>query len=453
MNQCTHKEHHHHKRYSFISYKIFFSVIQLLSDILIYQISLFLVPSSLIPAARIFLTGTMTACMAFMQLYGFKNLIMLEETEHVLKSATLMLIIGALYVLFGGAGVTFGGIFFAVIAFIPLTLAIRYYLRSSLFRRGLLVRTVLVVGTGGNGKIFVHNANSSPFTLKRVVGFLDDDLMKQGITIEGFPVLGGIEDFARIQEEVRADEIMISDSSVPSEKIAELAEKYAVDVHSLDEPEKFPSRELMKSVNIFAKTVIDYTGALFALMIFSPVMLWAAYRIKKEDGGDIFFKHPRVGKNLVQFNVCKFRTMVPNAADMLTDILSNNEDLRVQFEHNFKLKDDPRITKIGHDLRKWSLDELPQLFNVLRGEMSLVGPRPIVHAEVNDYYGYELSKRIFSVKPGMTGLWQVSGRNDVNDYDTRINYDMDYINNWSIWLDIVILLKTPIAVFSKKGAY
>ena len=153
------------------------------------------------------------------------------------------------------------------------------------------------------------------------------------------------------------------------------------------------------------------------------------------------------------FGMCKFRTMRPNVIAMLSELLKNDKKLRENFALGFKLKNDPRITKIGRILRDFSIDELPQLFNVLSGEMSLVGPRPIVHEEVKSYYGYPVSRHVFKAKPGMTGLWQVSGRNDVKDYDTRINYDMEYINEWSIWLDFAILFMTPFAVISKKGAY
>ena len=142
--------------------------------------------------------------------------------------------------------------------------------------------------------------------------------------------------------------------------------------------------------------------------------------------------------------------MVVNSKEVLTDVLANDPEARAEWDLNFKLRNDPRVTKIGAFLRRTSLDELPQLFNVLKGEMSLVGPRPIITEELeryNDEVGYYLLS-----KPGMTGLWQVSGRSDV-DYETRIYFDVWYVKNWSIWNDIAILFKTVSVVIKKDGAY
>ena len=366
----------------------------------------------------------------------------------VLQAVTFMLAMDCLYIFAGGTA-GFWGVFFAGVLFMPLTLAARYFLRVFMFRHGVLVKSVLIVGAGRNGETFAQIISSSPFTLRRAAAFLDDDPQKQNAVISGVPVLGETADIARIQKDLRADEIVISDGPLPEG----LAQCLSAEVYMLESPGHMPMNVGISPAGAVMKTLIDYIGALAALVIFSPVMIWAAYRIKKEDGGSVLFYHPRIGKYLVPFGVCKFRTMQPNAEEVLAEMLKNDENLRAEFAQDFKLRDDPRITKIGHTLRNLSIDELPQLFNVLRGEMSLVGPRPIVHEEVRDYYGYPLSRHVFSVKPGMTGLWQVSGRNDVKDYDTRISYDMDYINNWSIWLDFAILLRTPLAVISKKGAY
>ena len=188
------------------------------------------------------------------------------------------------------------------------------------------------------------------------------------------------------------------------------------------------------------KTIMDYSGAAVALILFSPIMLWAAWRIKREDGGPILFRHTRIGKDLKPFQMYKFRTMTPDAEAQLVEMLKD-DNLRAEFESLFKFKNDPRITKIGHFLRRTSLDELPQIFNVLKGEMSLVGPRPIVDREIELYY-HDQAKEIFSVKPGLTGLWQVSGRNDVANYQQRINLDLRYIREAGVWTDVKIILRT-----------
>jgi undecaprenyl-phosphate galactose phosphotransferase len=144
--------------------------------------------------------------------------------------------------------------------------------------------------------------------------------------------------------------------------------------------------------------------------------------------------------------------MVPNAEKKLKEMLQN-ENLRKEFEVAFKFKNDPRITKVGHFLRKYNLDELPQIFNVLKGEMSLIGPRPVVMKEMELSYGEIVARQIFRVKPGLTGFWQVSSRNDVMDYQQRIDLDLYYIRNWSPWLDIVILFRTLQVLINADGVY
>ena len=197
------------------------------------------------------------------------------------------------------------------------------------------------------------------------------------------------------------------------------------------------------------KRVFDVLAALLLLTLLTPVMLWLVMRIRL-DGGPAIYAHQRVGHNGSLFPCYKFRSMVVDAPTQLERLLSKNPELRTQWERDHKLKDDPRISTVGHFLRKTSLDELPQLFNVLRGEMSLVGPRPIVTAELEKYG--EDAEYFLMVRPGITGLWQVSGRNDV-DYDTRVYLDTWYVKNWSLWYDIAILFKTVRVVLKRDGAY
>jgi undecaprenyl-phosphate galactose phosphotransferase len=199
------------------------------------------------------------------------------------------------------------------------------------------------------------------------------------------------------------------------------------------------------------KAFMDYSGAILALILFSPVFLYVAWKIKKDDGGNIFFKHWRRGENLEPFWMYKFRSMVSNAEEILKEMLKDDK-LRREYEVAFKFKEDPRITQTGHFLRKSSLDELPQLFNVLKGEMSLVGPRPLVIEEIELRYG-RAAPQIYSVKPGVTGFWQINGRSNVLDYQQRIELELYYIFNWSPWLDIVILFRTIQVLLSAEGAY
>lgn len=204
--------------------------------------------------------------------------------------------------------------------------------------------------------------------------------------------------------------------------------------------------------NIFGlsiKTAIDYIGSLFGLVIASPLYLFLIYKVRK-DGGPAFYSQTRIGKDGKAFKCWKFRSMRVDSQEILAELLANDPKAREEYQQTFKLKNDPRITKIGHILRKYSLDELPQLWNVLRGEMSLIGPRPVVEDE-RKHYG-ALWSDYLSVKPGLTGLWQVSGRNDVS-YAQRVEMDSDYVRNWSLMRDIIILFKTFSVVLNGRGAY
>ncbi|ADL13643.1 sugar transferase [Acetohalobium arabaticum] len=197
---------------------------------------------------------------------------------------------------------------------------------------------------------------------------------------------------------------------------------------------------------------LDIVLASVGMILLAPVFIIVAYKIKKNDGGNIFFKHTRIGKDTEEFKMYKFRTMVPNAEEKLQEVLENDEELRKEFYENFKLKDDPRITEIGDFLRKTSLDELPQLINIIKGDMSLVGPRPVVDDELEMHYK-GTGDIVFSVKPGLTGMWQVNGRSDVEDYEERIALDLKYVKERSLLLDMKIILKTIKSVIKREGAY
>jgi len=211
------------------------------------------------------------------------------------------------------------------------------------------------------------------------------------------------------------------------------------------------NNRLKSTYRIVLKEIFNYTLAILLLPILLPVIGILAFMIKRESPGPIFFTHNRLGKDGKTIPTLKFRSMYVDAQERLEKLLLENEEIQKEWETNFKLKNDPRVTKIGTILRKTSLDELPQIFNVLKGEMSFVGPRPVIQQEIDQYYKND-SEYYFMVKPGITGLWQVSGRSDT-DYDFRIKTDKWYVRNWSLWLDIVILFKTVKVVFFREGAY
>lgn len=198
-----------------------------------------------------------------------------------------------------------------------------------------------------------------------------------------------------------------------------------------------------------AKRLLDLAGAMVLAAAFSPLLLVVSLWASK-DGGDVLFSHVRIGRNGKAFKVYKFRTMVPNANQVLRELLASNPGLRTEWLRDHKLKDDPRVTTIGRFLRKTSLDELPQLWNVIKGDMSLVGPRPIVRAELHKYG--RTSRYYLAVKPGLTGIWQVSGRNDT-DYRRRVAMDRHYARVASLALDLLVLVKTVDVVVRRRGAY
>lgn len=196
------------------------------------------------------------------------------------------------------------------------------------------------------------------------------------------------------------------------------------------------------------KRMFDIIVSLLLIIITAPIMSFIFYKLTQE-GGNVIFRQNRVGKNGKMFVCLKFRSMIPNAEQVLREILEQDEEMRKEWEKYFKLTNDPRITKTGKFIRNTSLDELPQLFNVLKGEMSLVGPRPILEWE-QEFYGERLRYYI-SVCPGITGLWQVSGRSDIT-FQRRTQIDSWYVQNWSLWHDVVILFKTIKTVLAKSGA-
>ena len=194
------------------------------------------------------------------------------------------------------------------------------------------------------------------------------------------------------------------------------------------------------------KRILDFIGALIGIILLIPVFLIVAILIKNDSKGPIVFGHIRKGLHGKNIRVYKFRTMYENSKEIFENF---TEDQKKEFYINFKLDNDPRITKIGNFLRKTSLDELPQLFNILMGHMSIVGPRPIVEDEIERYGEY--AEKLFSVLPGLTGYWQANGRSDTT-YNERIEMDMYYIDNRSLLLDFKIMFKTIISVIKKEGA-
>lgn len=209
------------------------------------------------------------------------------------------------------------------------------------------------------------------------------------------------------------------------------------------------TKETLKELDVYKylKRAIDFLLSLIGLIVLSPLFLLIAILIKKESNGPVFFKHKRIGKNGKEIYLYKFRSMVPNAEELIKDFTPKQMK---EFKENFKLENDPRVTRIGKFLRKTSLDELPQLINILKGELSIIGPRPVVKEELEKYGNNK--KKFLSVTPGLTGYWAANGRSDIT-YQQRMTMELYYVDNRSFKLDLKIFIKTIISVLRKEGAY
>jgi exopolysaccharide biosynthesis polyprenyl glycosylphosphotransferase len=353
---------------------------------------------------------------------------------------------------------------------IPLLLAERYFARKILHRlrrQGQMLHHVVAVG----GPSAIREINDV-LKRERYVGYeIRGACVPRGISVDeadmSVPHLGEVADTRRVCEEVGADTVLVTrggySSSADLRRIAWDLEDTDIDlvvVPSLTDvagprihmrpvaglPLLHVEGPQTDEAGGLAKRLFDFFGALFGIILISPLLLVVAALVKLEDGGPILFRQARVGRDGEHFWMLKFRSMVPDAEQRLDEIEHLNESDGVLF----KVKDDPRITRVGKFLRRYSVDELPQLFNVLRGEMSLVGPRPPLPAEVAAYEPD--TRRRLLVRPGMTGLWQVSGRSSLTWHET-VRLDLYYVDNWSMLTDFAIIAKTVKAVVGSNGAY
>jgi exopolysaccharide biosynthesis polyprenyl glycosylphosphotransferase len=320
-------------------------------------------------------------------------------------------------------------------------------------RRGRNLRQVLVLGAGPRAQVFAAKLESHPELGLRVIGFLDPD--PAVATSDRWPLLGSLDDLETVLHSQVVDEVAIC---LPFslwdriDAIAGLCEEEgkivripmdvmdrAISAGRVEELDGTPVFSLVSGPDrvlaLAAKRGLDVLGAAIGLVILSPFLLAIAIAIVVDSGRPVLFRQQRVGLHGRPFAVVKFRSMVPNAEDRRAEL----EDRNVLRGPVFKVDGDPRITRAGRFVRRTSLDELPQLWNVLRGQMSLVGPRPPLPEEVA---GYDLwHRRRLSMKPGITGLWQVRGRRDP-DFDRWVEADLEYIDKWSLWLDVQILFRT-----------
>jgi undecaprenyl-phosphate galactose phosphotransferase len=349
----------------------------------------------------------------------------------------------------------------------------RLWGKRFLYSLGIWRERALILGAGNAGKLVMEGLQREKHMGYDVIGFLDDDEKKRGEIVQGKKVFGRVKHFPRFVKDLNIATVIIAMPSLSPERLSRLTA--SVQNHSpntmvipdlrgiallntglvhlfYEEVFLMNIRNNLKSApNRFIKRLFDITVSVSSLPLLLPVIGIIGALIRLETPGPAIYAHDRVGKDGKTFRCYKFRTMHRDAEERLKEMIENNDEVRDEWEKNWKLKDDPRITSIGRFLRGTSLDELPQLFNVIRGEMSLVGPRPVTRHELETNYR-DMGKVCFSVPPGISGLWQVSGRSNT-DYWRRVKLDAWYIMNWSLWFDIVILFKTIRVVMKREGAY
>jgi len=326
-------------------------------------------------------------------------------------------------------------------------------------------RIILIIGKDKQARTLAHAIEKHRDMGLQVLGFLSTEDPIPTPKLNGYPVLGMAQDLPQILEEEVVDEVIFAISQEEIKTMQNLfliCEERGITARvilnffphilskiRMDNLEGFtfltfsttPKNELL----MLLRRIFDLGGSIVLILIFSPLILLVAMLIRLDSPGSIIYRQVRCGLNGRKFILYKFRSMVQEAEQQQSKLTAFN----LMDGPVFKMIKDPRVTRVGRFLRKTSLDELPQLFNVLRGQMSFVGPRPPLPEEVEKYEGWQ--RRRMSMKPGITGLWQVSGRNQTN-FDQWMKLDLEYIDNWSLWLDVKILLKTIPVVLSGKGA-
>jgi Undecaprenyl-phosphate galactose phosphotransferase WbaP len=347
---------------------------------------------------------------------------------------------------------------------------VRGCLRHLFARRPWWGLPVIVLGAGRTAELLIRALQRNPGLGLKAVALVDDDPAKQGTTLCGVPVVGVVAEApARAAERGIRCAVAAMPGAEPRRLLhlwSELGPRFP---HLVVIPGLFGfaslwveakdlggilglevRQSLLMAGPRFAKRLLDLVLVLAFLPFLGLLVLLFALLIRCDGRGPVFYSQRRLGREGREFKAWKFRTMRPDADQVLAEVLARDPALRAEWEKDRKLRDDPRVTRIGRILRVTSLDELPQLWNVLCGEMSLVGPRPIVQAETAKYGDfYPLYER---VRPGITGLWQVSGRNNTT-YEERVGLDAYYVRNWSPWLDLWILARTVKTVLLREGAY
>lgn len=348
----------------------------------------------------------------------------------------------------------------------------RYHIKVLLNKVGIGVREILIIGITDSTISISNIIQNDRYTSYHIAGFWDNTYPEEIIRLEREDLRVFKDDnIEGILKNMRINSVIVSEGYSKHIDFVTRIRKSVKNIFILSDTSSLFNyysylfstlysdtlvlsikNNLMEPFNVITKRLFDIFISLLLLPLITPIMLIIYLLIKLDSKGPAIFKQERIGKDGKKIMIYKFRTMYMNSDEILDDYLVRNPEAKTEWEVFRKLRTkDPRITRIGNFLRKTSLDELPQIFNVLKGEMSLVGPRPVSEEEIEKYYR-EFSDFYYEVRPGITGLWQVSGRNET-DYSRRVYLDSIYALNWSLWLDIVIIIKTVKVVLMGEGAY
>jgi exopolysaccharide biosynthesis polyprenyl glycosylphosphotransferase len=357
-------------------------------------------------------------------------------------------------------------LFFSYIFLIVAKLSLKYFL-NTIRQRGYNTRNILIVGTSKRAINFARVVEQHGSFGLKIVGFVGVGGASQPERLGAYPILGNIDRLAEICKGLPVDEVVFglprNSPIVVEEHLRDLEEMGITvrmvldtfDVHTARRELDFFHNSIpiltfyskaFDGTQLMLKRCLDLAGALVGLLITAVLFPFIALAIKANSPGPLFFGQVRIGENGRHFTCWKFRSMYLDAEERKQELLAQNE----MSGAIFKIKNDPRVTPVGSFLRKTSLDELPQFWNVLKAEMSLVGTRPPTPEEVAHYEDWH--RRRSCIRPGITGMWQVSGRNEITDFDEIVRLDLKYIDGWTLWLDIMLLFKTVWVVFARKGS-
>ena len=405
-------------------------------------------------------------------MYSFKTILIWEELRKQIRVHTEYLIVMLIN------DIAFWGVkYIPVHLVVGMTFTFFNILIIKFIRRqfiGLLEKRLLIIGVGNTARELTKIIGENSFTMYNLLGYISANNLfgvHQEICIDKDKILGTYEETEQVISDKRINEVIIAMPLADNNQMFEIINnldgkvnkvKFVPELNGVytfnSEIEDYDGTMLIsaqinyvRGISRFLKRVMDIGIGIVGVLSLIPltILVWIKTDSEERKHG-LFFTQDRIGKDGKSIKIYKYRSMVTGADKILEEMMAKDEKIREEYEKNKKLKDDPRITKVGDFLRRTSLDEFPQFINVLKGEMSFVGPRPYLPREKKDMKDYY--DKIIKSKPGITGMWQTHGRSET-DFEERLELDEYYYRNWSLWLDLVIIIKTIKNVISKKGAY